>query len=53
MRKDRGFLCAPEVNLGLPLRKFKWVAMAKLNQEALRNAVLAGIKIDGTGNPAT
>jgi len=44
MRKDRGFLNFPEVNLGLPLDKFKFL-VTKLPPLAQRT-VLTGEKID-------
>eukprot|EP01126_Amoeba_proteus_P003539 TRINITY_DN11184_c0_g1_i1.p1 TRINITY_DN11184_c0_g1~~TRINITY_DN11184_c0_g1_i1.p1 ORF type:complete len:159 (+),score=19.24 TRINITY_DN11184_c0_g1_i1:751-1227(+) len=45
MNKAKGFLCTPEVNLGLPLRKFKWLIKAKLSALALRNMVFGGLKV--------
>eukprot|EP01127_Copromyxa_protea_P007106 TRINITY_DN17024_c0_g1_i1.p1 TRINITY_DN17024_c0_g1~~TRINITY_DN17024_c0_g1_i1.p1 ORF type:complete len:248 (-),score=73.38 TRINITY_DN17024_c0_g1_i1:33-776(-) len=47
MKEDKGFMCAPEINLGFPLRRFKHVAKAKLNQEAFRTSILGGAKLNG------
>jgi len=45
MRNDKGFLCFPEVNLGLPLRSgFESLAQTKLSRNALRTGVLTGKK---------
>jgi len=44
MRLDRGFLCFPEVDLGMPLSGFKELAKAKLSIDVVRTGVLTGKK---------
>jgi hypothetical protein len=46
---DLGFFNLPEVNIGLPLSDFKWIAMARLSEKAMRTAALTGMRFNAKG----
>lgn len=54
MRSGQGFLCFPELGLGMPLSTpFAELAKAKLSKAALREAVLTGKRYGSGGLVAT
>ena len=49
MREDRGFLCLPEVDVGIPLRRGMVALLeSRLSRATLRDAVLTGEQYGGT-----